>query len=446
MEKNVLNALWEKINDVFASKADFVANMDMKQDVLIPGRGIKISGDVIYTDATEEIVHLSITSDVVGVDVSGLTVQIYYNESLTPSTSVTTDDEGKATFIVPHDYRYKLVFPHVEGCEDIYPVVHDAVLVERSIEVEYTEGMVEQEHVRVTVRRRTVSSESVVTGASVTVVTSADTVVYTTDSSGVAQFDIPIGVEYTVSVPSETDYNKPSPATYTASRTNRGITMLYRYATSSLMIVTNDDREWVPEDFYTAVSAGTMSYEDAVFVEFSTNALVDKGGVFFVSIDMIANNSYPSNQRWASSNVLFSSIPENGNSSSALYYYDGYTASKMVQNEGDEKSIDTPAVDTCLSRSIKTNEGLSNEQTYQGFLGSVGQWSVLWSNVLALDDIVMKTRPNYVAIMSAKTGNKWTVTQNGATSSCHWTAAPNGNYKTNSVAVVPFFAFVSSNS
>lgn len=437
MEKKVLKALWYKIGSQFATKSQLDLELKNKQDTLIAGRGIKIRDNVIINTATEEVVEIWVHSSVENVTVEGLTVNVYYNNESDPSEVLTLDENGRASVEVPHDYIYKLAFPNIAGCEDVPPVIHLSSLPERSIEIEYKEEETALEEVRITVKTRNPNSQSVSPNSTVNVTIDGATTQYTTDSTGVVEITVPIGYYYTVSVPDLEGYITPNSTTFKASRVARGITMLYRYESASgVYIIDNEGHEWLPDDFYEAVSNGTKQNTDATLIEFITQQLTDKGGIFAVSIDMISAASYPSNTSWASSNVAFTSIPANGNDVNQPYYYDGLSASKNIQNEGDQREIGTPAVDRCLELTVETGEN-----TWQGFLGAVGQWSILWDNRYVVDDIIMTTRPNYYGILSDRVANKWTSTQYNRISTCSWeTSVVNTTTKTGSQLVFPLFA------
>lgn len=408
--------------------------INSKQDILIPGRGIKIEDNVIINTATEEVVELWVHSDIASVE--GLQVNVYYNKESDPSQTLILDENGRASIEVPHDYLYKLSFPKIEGCADIPPIIHLSSLPQRSVEIEYVGETDDVEEVRITVKKRDVGKIFTVPNKEVIVTIDDASTTYTTDSNGVVVITVPIGFEYSIEVGNEENYITPSKQAFKASRLSRGVSMIYRYSTiSGLYIVDKTNTEYTPEEFYTLVESGLKENNDAVFIEVITDTLVDNGGVFNISIDMIAFESYPNNNKWASSNVEFTSIPV-ASGVSAPYYYDGFTASKLIQAEGDNRSIQTPAVDACLELTMEIDN-----HTYQGFLGSIGQWRALWENVYAIDDIISVVRPDFVSLLSSRTGTKWSTTQNHPIQVTVWTTTHTYREKTSSWAIVPFFAF-----
>lgn len=398
--------------------------------------GVITSIDLLAT--TVELVLISVTTEVSGVDLRGLQLNVYYNGATTPSSTVALDANGRAELRVPVNYQYRIAFPSIAGCQDIPDIVHTALVSQRSVEVEYIAESVNTERVRVKLLQRTVSGDSVLGGGNaVNITVGTETTTYYTDSSGIAEAYIPIGQEYTVSVPSRTGWVTPTSKTVTASKTDRGISMVYRYTESGLFIVDSAGNEYTLSAFTEAVENGTKVLDDAVAIKVSTNALVDAGGVFYIGIDGIALSSYVSlTRQWCSSNVLFTSIPENGNSGSAQYYYDGLGASREIQDEGDTRGLGTPAVDYALAQVLEIG-GVPK----QGFLPSAGQWSIAWSNRAAIDDIISYTRPQKVGRLSNFTSSKWTSTQTNAFNAWYWAAAANNGNKNYSYAVVPFFAY-----
>jgi len=65
-------------------------------------------------------------------------MNVYFNDGEVPYTT-TTNENGIATITIPHDFKYKIVFPIIEGCKEIPSVIHLATANERSIEIEYEE-------------------------------------------------------------------------------------------------------------------------------------------------------------------------------------------------------------------------------------------------------------------------------------------------------------------
>ena len=346
---------------------------------------------------------------------------------------------------VPIGYKYRLVFPSQEGCKPISDVVHTASVSQRSVEVEYKEYVISDgEIVRVVVEQKSADVLSRVANVQITVAYDGTSTQYTTDSTGTVQFIVPYGKQYTITAPQRQDWylhENRYTLNLTAEQTNRAVTFVYRSYESGLTIIASDGSEFTLGEWEAAVEAETRQNSEAMLIKISTGQLAQKGGVFAIDIDMVRGRTQGSNRAWASQNVQFNSIPLNGNSTSAAYYYDGLTASRLVQQEGDERSIDTLAVDQCLNMSRTIGAGTDHELTLPGFLGSVGQWNELWENVAEIDDILLSTRPNGTYLMSTWTTSKWTITQRNAGYAWDWGTAAGGNLKSDSCVVLPFFAY-----
>ena len=433
-------------NDL-ADTPDLNLMLSAKQDVLTAGAGIKIQNGVISNTvmpASEgnEIVQVVVTS--IGATVSNLALNVYYNNESEPHHSYTTDENGMCSFNVPYGYVYEIVFPTIAGYKEITPEKHTATLIERGIEVEY-EALPQEgdddygEKVTVHMSKKSGNTLTNFAEASLTVTVDGTSTTYTTDSTGSAAFVVPYGKSYTVSAANVQDYYISRNAysnTYEAAKTRRIITYTYRKLQSGLFIVCSNGDEYTLDQWEAALANETVTYTDAVIIKVATTSLANNGGVFGVFIDHIRERSYGADGTWAAQNVQFNSIPLNGNSSSALYYYDGLTASKLVQAEGDERDIATPAVDKCLSFSYTIGE-----EELPGFLGSTGQWANLWANVVEFDDMLVATRPEGTYLLSTLTTNKWTITQGGATGAFYWSTYANNGFKYNGYVVIPFLAF-----
>ena len=392
-------------------------------------------------NATEETVQIVVTTSVVGVDVSGLTINVYYNGATTPTTAVTTDENGMVALRVPNGYTYKLIFPSVQGCEDIAPVVHTAAVSQRSVEVEYKEyESTNGEKVTVLVRDFDDNVYTKVSGVTITVIYSSTTVNYTTDNNGTVTFYIPYGQSYSVTTQNRegkhvryAEYTQ----TYTAQSEERNVYFTYYNYEVGIFVITEDGSQYSLTQWKELVESGAKQNSDALYIKVTTADLAKNNGTFVIDIDMVREKNYGSNLQWCDQNVQFNEIPLNGNSVSQPYYYDGLTASELIKQEGFDRDLQTPAVNRCFGLSITIGE-----KTAKGFLGSIGQWSALWANVAEIDEILVYTRPSGTYTMSSQTQNKWTSTQNSATNAWGWAAAAiNGSAKPFSYTVVPFFAF-----
>lgn len=405
--------------------------------------------DAVYNVVvTQEVVQIAVTvaADAPqGTTASGLVVNAYYNDADVPSAQTTTDANGMAVLRVPAGYKYKLAFPSQQGCKPIPDVVHTASIPQRSVEVEYEEYVVSDgEIVRVVVEQKTGDVLGRVAGVDIVVTYDGTATTYTTDATGTAQFIVPYGKQYTITAPHREDWylhENRYVLNMTAEQTNRAVTFVYRSYESGLTIIAADGGEYTLEEWEAVVEAGTKHNSEAMLIKISTGQLAQNGGVFTIDIDMVRNRSQGTDTSWASQNVAFNSVPLNGNSTSAAYYYDGLTASRLVQQEGDERSIDTFAADRCLAMSRVIGAGTGAELSLPGFLGSVGQWNELWKNVVEIDDILLSTRPEGQYLMSTWTTNKLTITQSNAGFAWCWGTAASNYFKNYSFVVLPFFAY-----
>lgn len=393
-----------------------------------------------------EAVFINVSSEVTGVSVAGLTINVYYNDSEMTAITLTTDSNGAATINVPKDYKYKLVFPSIQGCNDPAPVVHFSTLTQRSIEVEYVEASSQASGMQLTIFCGTALSTGVssgstpVAGLDVDVTIDGSTTTYTTGSNGKLLITVPFDKSATVVVPVREGYELKGARsrTFSATQSAKYSEYIYYVAEPGIKIVTTDGTEYSEEDFAEALENEEVITSDAKLVKVSTAELAANNGIFYLSLDMLATRSGIVKKQWAS-NVRFYDIPLNGNSASANYYYDGRTASGLIQDEGDRRNITTLAVDEALSSTFTLGE-----RTLYGFLGSVGQWSILWANRYVIDSILSITRPSAAYNFSTYVTDKWTSTQGLAEYAIAWnTAASSSNHfaKSTSNSVVPFFAF-----
>ena len=394
---------------------------------------------MIVTAQTETVVAV-LTSDVPGVSVEGLTLNVYYNGSSHVSARMVTDAQGMASMEVPRGYTYRVVFPQIAGCKDITAVQHTASVAQRSIEAAYVaEDEPETGTVRVVVADVVNGVMTVTQGVDVTFAANGTETTVATGADGIAEAQAPYGVQATVTVATRSGKyarNNQYSWTFVMEQSVKVIGVKYYTYQTGLFIVDSAGQEWSLDDWKEAVAEGVRINSDGKLIKVTSGVLVDNGGVFAIDIDMVRERTQGANKQWCPQNVQFNSIPLNGNSASAACYYDGLTASRLVQAEGDERGMDTPAADACLAQS-RTVGGV----TLPGFLGSTGQWVQLWLNVAEIDEILQAVRPQGTYLLSTWTTQKWTITQNYASIAYYWgTTAINGN-KSISFVVLPFFAY-----
>ena len=433
------NLVYSKELDNVIDPVAHTPNISLSGSVITvtDNQGIQNSIDVL--SATDELVQITVTTDVSGVSVEGLTINAYFNGSTTVSASATTDNHGMCVIKVPNGYAYKLVFPDIQECKSIEDVTHTASVNQRSVEVEYVAVPHNTETVTIILYDYLYDTYTPIPNTQVSVkIGSAATTQYTTDSNGEITFDVEIGTQYTVTAPVlERKYIKASGYvyTYTAERTVRVLNFLYRNYVSGLFIVAQDGEEYELDEWEAAVASEERDNSEAKLIKVVTDALVANNGVFGFEIDAMRNRSYRS-ETWLSQNVALNTIPLNGNSSSELYYYDGYSACEKILEECANRGLQSGAVELAHDATYALDG-----RTLLGFLGSVGQWQVLWSVRNDVDEILQSVRPNGTYLLSNFTGNKWTSTQQAATNAWLWGAAANGSLKYGRGSVVPLFAF-----
>ena len=427
-----------------ASNAIVVANNQIKEVS-------KLKNDVeTYIGAGKEQVVVSITSSVEGVSVSGLTLYVYLNNAETP-IEATTDENGMATFRVDVGYKYRIVFPRIDGCEHITDVTHTASVAQRSVEVEYTDVKVMYENLTVRLVHFTSSYiEEDMTGNIVKVTIDGEIKELLTNSAGTVTVRIPIGKEYRIELPKiDGFYIRENKYVYnlTAEMSSRFILGHYTDFESGVFIICDNGMEYLFDDF----KAKNIAPEDARMIKISTVSLANNSenddeyatSVFCISIDEIRQRVYPS-KMWNSGSLDFTSVDTG-------CHYNGYKNCQLLYNEGLAEAKDTPAIEYALQQKFVTSA-----KSYNGFLGSVYQWVALWNVREEIDEILDYTRPldgdgNFTHRIlnvskkgydfSSYTGNKWTSDQSHANNAYYFGSGVGSNIKNNGYAAVPFYAF-----
>ena len=442
--KNKTTGNWDGITTIKGDPS--TADINLSGSVITVTNNAGQSNSIDLLNAAEETVQIVVTTSVAGVSVSGLVINVYYNGASTPATSVTTDSNGMAVLRVPNGYTYKLVFPSIQGCVEPSPVVHTAAVSQRSVEVEYEEYSISNSE-KVTVFVRDFNDNVYTNDSDITITVTSNNVTntYLTNSTGKASFYIPYG--HTYSVTTQTREGKhirygEYTQTYKSQSTARVVYFTYYDYEVGIFIVTADGNQYSLADWKELVEAGTKQNSEALYIKIATADLSNNNSTFVIDIDMVREKNYGSTLMWCNQELLFNSIPAYGNSASTVYYYDGLNASKVIYQEGIDRSLQTPAVTKCLGLTRTIRENTENEQVLQGFLGSCGQWNALWTNLTEIDEILIYTRPEGSYTMSSQTMAKWATAQNYANFSYSWTTVPDGNSRKDvKNTVVPFFAF-----
>ena len=372
------------------------------------------AANLVY-NGPDENVSVACYTDVEGVSTAGLVLNVYINDSTVPQ-QYTTDSNGLAAFKVTKGLRYDIVFPDIEGCAPIGRLSYTAALQTRGIEVTYHEAIVAaQEKVTISFMRfpentKWNGGEPYPDGVARVTIDGVETV-YNADSNGQAQFFVPIGKEYRVSIDKPADLyliTGAYSATYTADRAARVIPVSFHPYLSDILIVDKDGGEWTYDGFI----ASGKDVSEGVLLHIATEELLAVGCDFFMSVNMMAYRKFDTDKTeirtmsWAAQNVQFTSIPLNGNDASQEYYYDGLTATNLIVQEGLSRGINTD----CHTRTLRETYALG-VTTLQGFTPSTGQYAPLIANYTYINDIITFLRPDGDVVNKFWNFNKGTSTQ-----------------------------------
>ena len=376
-----------------------------------------IAANLVY-NGPDENVSVACYTDVEGVSTAGLVLNVYINDSTVPQ-QYTTDSNGLAAFKVTKGLRYDIVFPDIEGCAPIGRLSYTAALQTRGIEVTYHEAIVAaQEKVTISFMRFPENTtwnggEHYPDGVARVTIDGVETV-YNADSNGQAQFFVPIGKEYRVSIDKPADLHLITgaySATYTADRAARVIPVSFHPYLSDILIVDKDGGEWTYDGFI----ASGKDVSEGVLLHIATEELLAVGCDFFMSVDVMAYRKFDTDKTeiitmsWAAQSVQFTSIPLNGNDASQEYYYDGLTATNLIVQEGLSRGINTD----CHTRTLRETYALG-VTTLQGFTPSTGQYAPLIANYTYINDIITFLRPDGDVVNKFWNFNKGTSTQQSA--------------------------------
>ena len=375
------------------------------------------AANLVY-NGPDENVSVACYTDVGGVSTAGLVINVYINDSTVPR-QYTTDSNGLAAFKVAKGLRYDIVFPDIEGCAPIGRLSYTAALQTRGIEVTYHEAIVAaQEKVTISFMKFPENAtwnggEPYPDGVARVTIDGVETV-YNADSNGQAQFFVPVGEEYRVSIDKPADLHLITgaySATYTADRAARVIPVSFHPYLSDILIVDKDGGEWTYDGFI----ASGKDVSEGVLLHIATEELLAVGCDFFMSVDVMAYRKFDTDKTeirvtmWAAQGVQFTSIPLNGNDASQGYYYDGFTATNLIVSEGLSRGIST----ACHTRTLRETYALG-VTTLQGFTPSTGQYAPLIANYTYINDIVTFLRPDGDVVNKFWNLNKGTSTQRSA--------------------------------
>ena len=406
-----------------AEKATTAANNATENATTAAGEANKAAerantaANLVY-NGPDENVSVACYTDVEGVSTAGLVLNVYINDSTVPQ-QYTTDSNGLAAFKVTKGLRYDIVFPDIEGCAPIGRLSYTAALQTRGIEVTYHEAIVAaQEKVTISFMKfpenTTWNGGEPYPGGVARVTVDGVETVYNADSNGQAQFFVPIGKEYRVSIDKPADLHLITgaySATYTADRAARVIPVSFHPYLSDILIVDKDGGEWTYDGFI----ASGKDVSEGVLLHIATEELLAVGCDFFMSVNMMAYRKFDTDKTeiwtmsWAEQGLQFTSIPLNGNDASQEYYYDGLTATNLIVQEGLSRGINTE----CHTRTLRETYALG-VTTLQGFTPSTGQYAPLIANYTYINDIITFLRPDGDVVNKFWNFNKGTSTQESA--------------------------------
>ena len=402
------------------------------------------AANLVY-NGPDENVSVACYTDVGGVSTAGLVLNVYINDSTVPQ-QYTTDSNGLAAFKVTKGLRYDIVFPDIEGCAPIGRLSYTAALQTRGIEVTYHEAIVAaQEKVTISFMKFPENTtwnggEHYPDGVARVTIDGVETV-YNADSNGQAQFFVPIGKEYRVSIDKPADLHLITgaySATYTADRAARVIPVSFHPYLSDILIVDKDGGEWTYDGFI----ASGKDVSEGVLLHIATEELLAVGCDFFMSVDVMAYRKFDTDKteirtmKWVAQNVQFTSIPLNGNDASQEYYYDGFTATNLIVQEGLSRGINTD----CHTRTLRETYALG-VTTLQGFTPSTGQYAPLIANYTYINDIITFLRPDGDVVNKFWNFDKGTSTQQSAAHAYFVSRYVQSNFKDNSNRYAPVCAY-----
>lgn len=419
-----------------ASKINATLDIDTNILTVTDRNGISTSLEVWGT--TDEHISVYLSSEDGLAVVSGLDVSLIY-VGTDQVYHATTDDNGICQFIVPNGIKYRIILPEIQDYLTPSEEEHMASIASRSIEHRYRRIGEEVEQVYIQVNQMENGVYSPIENHQVKLkIGTGTTSTYYTPENGTLVLNIPSGQEYVIDIATKENYyirGQKYHYEFQATEIRRYIYVNFRAYESGIWIVTDQNEEVTYEDWIQQ----DRDPQSAQLIKIATGELSAAGGVYYLKIDDLRFRNAPSHQ-WASQSVLFTSIPEDGNSLTADYYYDGYTSSKNIQQEGDTRTIGTNAVDYALAQTLQIGE-----LTLNGFIGSCGQWITIWRNKEHIDDILEAVRPDLgdgrtYYLFSDWSVNKWASAQNGASNAWYLASVFVSYFKSLSVAVLVFYA------
>ena len=374
--------------------------------------------------------YIHITTDVVGVDVSGLPLVVWFDDNKDTAITVTTDDSGTASFDSRPLTKFCVTYPKLPECQDLPQTIGFVGIASRTYEIKYSALPTALEQLTLRVYKWTGTTSERFANCTVHVTIAGETIDYLTDSNGEVQLEIPYGTEYIVAIDEIEGlytYGNIYQWTYIAGATRRLRVFNYRDVMVGMFYVCKDGTEYLYDEF---VASG-RNIADAVMIKVVTADLAKTNNVFGVDIDSIANGVYINNKmQWCVQNKEFTTVPMGMTA-------DGLEHTVNIDNESKTYAVATPAATYCLSKVFAIGD-----IELQGFLGAVQQKYALTANEKELNTMLAYVRPDAAYSFSKFFDTQtWTSDQDSSVYAYLYSRSASNGSKSNSNAVEPFYAF-----
>lgn len=395
------------------------------------------NGDVSTLDFEqwdlEERVNITITTSVAGVSVKGVAVNVFLNGS-SAFTKYTTDADGKASFTIPRGTIYRIAFQELKGCDPLPSLTYTAALRVRDINVEYKPISDEQASVVVTIDKAENGRVSPFEGVAVTcAIANGDTITTETDSEGKVTFRVPYNKKYKITAAQKDGYyafRGVYEKNNVADIEEYNIYFHYYPVTSGVFILDATGAQYTADEW----QAAGKTAEEAVLIKLVTQNLANGNNCFGFSPAAL-QAGYP-NKQWCTQNTQFNNIPLNGNNVKDALYYDGVKQSKLVREEAEERGLSIPLFTYAYEQTVD----LADVQLH-GFILTIGQMTEVNVNKTLVDEVVKMLHGSNAKLFSSLFAqNKWTSTQNFATSAWVFSSSPFSGGKSSSFVALPVFA------
>lgn len=385
----------------------------------------------------QELVTVTIQSQVEGLSVEGVKVNVFLNNGKTPQT-YTTNAQGEASFAVDKGNYYEVAVPEYATAQPISPVGYTAVVHERKIPLVYKPYDVDtSEKVIVTVTKYTNGTGVKWEGKTVKIAYDGKTTEYQCDKNGQVTTYIPYLKEYTITVDDEDGYLvrfKKNTRAYTARVTQRLVDIIMYQFKTGIFIMDADGEEYYLDEW----TAAGKQPDEAVAIKIADQQLQQNRGSFLLRTSDLKDITKLVTRQWCTQNLQFTSIALNGNTSSDPNYWNGEQSSFLVMQEAKERSLSVPAFEYAKTQTLEIGG-----QTLEGFLLSVGQEYAHISNAGVVRDILTALFGSSVGEAYYKFMNntsRWTSTQYSEIFAWYFTSQLIYNGKTYTFRILPSFA------